>query len=74
MRARVYLPAPGGAAEDDGVGEASGGDGGAELLDGVGVADEVVEVGWQCHPMFLLSPRGTYCAKVFDSCELSLDL
>jgi hypothetical protein len=35
----------GGAGEDEGVGEAAGGDGGAEMFDGGGVAEEVVEGG-----------------------------
>jgi hypothetical protein len=34
-----------GAGEDEGVGKTAGGDGGAEVLDGVGVAEEVVEGG-----------------------------
>ncbi len=33
----------GGAAEEERVGQAAGGDGGAEVLDGGGVAEEVVE-------------------------------
>ncbi len=35
----------GGAGEDDGVGEAAGGDGGAQALDCGGIAEELVEVG-----------------------------
>jgi hypothetical protein len=41
------LAGSGGAGEDDGVGQAAGGDGGAQVLDGVGVAEELVEVGGQ---------------------------
>jgi hypothetical protein len=37
------------AGEDERVREASGGDGGAEVLDGGGIAEEVVECGGQGH-------------------------
>src|SRR5579871_1464287 len=55
----------GGAGEDEGVGKATGGDGGAEVFDGCGVAEEVVEGGEGCcdlgHPFsvsFLWTPGG----------------
>jgi hypothetical protein len=34
-----------GAGKDDGVRQTAGGDGGTERLDGVGVAEELIEVG-----------------------------
>jgi hypothetical protein len=50
------LSCSGGAGENEGVGEAAGGDGGAEVLDGSGVAEEVVEGGGKGgHSSVLLS-------------------
>jgi hypothetical protein len=44
-----------GAGEDEGVGETAGGDGGAEVLDGAGVAEEVVEGGGKRGHRFVVS-------------------